>query len=231
VAVRSLSSSKTDAIIQLVKAGSVNVFPVRGVTRKEFESPQSLFSEFVTSPFVQMQSWFRRPPTAEESISMPGNIVKSTDGRRSVLPNSVPAIKDDNGSEQMASDGSHDSPFTEEIEEDGSEEDYTEEEKLAVRVIETAYVRRRRRRRVEPPRYITDKFALDKWFKLFNALQDIPQVSRYYLGILRGPLPHLMICLDAYRMEIAKQMSHAKKAFTGDHRSIEDALARMSEIK
>jgi hypothetical protein len=226
VAVRSLSSSQTDAIIQLVKAGSVGVSSIRGVTQRKFESPQSLFHEVITSPLVRLAPKFKLRPTAKEFVPKTANASSHMAHAPLISSNNANSVSTQNGPTDL-----HPKVFTESIEEDHLKDSYTEEEETAATTIQAGYRKYRRRHSDVPPIYIPDKFAVDKWFKLFSALRDVTQISRYYLAILRGPLPHFMICLDAYRMEIARWKLNAKKALTGDHRSIEDALARMSEIK
>jgi hypothetical protein len=229
VAVRSLSSSQTDSIIQLVKAGSSSTSRIRDVSQREFESPQSLFHEVITSPLVRLAPKFKLRPTAQEFI--PRNASShvahpSLSSKVTISPNDTNSV-----STQKVPDDSHAKVFTESIEEDHLKDSYTEEEEIAATIIQAGYRKYRRKHSDVPPIYIHDKFAVDKWFKLFSAIQDATPLSRYYLAILRGPLPHFMICLEAYRMEIARWKANAKRALTGDHRSIEDALARMGEIK
>lgn len=225
-AVRSLSNSKTDHIIQLVKLGSSGG-PIRGVPQESFHSTEALFHCFITSPLVNVGKKSKLRPTAKEFV--PGN--PST---RAVVDHKTSTSSKPEGGAGDASTGKAPVPsqeilFTESMDESHLKESYTKEEVQAVNTIKIAYMRYRKRHRAES--VTPNREAVEKWFKRFSNLQNSRHISKRYLAILRGPLSHFMICLDAYRVEVAQQKVNAKRTLTGDHRLLEEALSRMSDIK
>ncbi|CAG8575551.1 17069_t:CDS:2, partial [Acaulospora colombiana] len=136
------------------------------------------------------------------------------------------SLQEISNEDEGPTDSLPDRPFTEAIDESQLKEEYSEKEHIAARNIQTTYRHYRRR---------TGKVAkrpVDQWFNDFSEATRQFQLPGRYLALLRGPLPHFMVCLDAFKADIQKQRSRAMKNLVdNDHRSIEDTMARLNAIK
>jgi hypothetical protein len=142
------------------------------------------------------------------------------EGSTDLLPTEI------SNEDETLADSLPDRPFTEAIDESKIKEEYSEKEHLAASKVQRAYRRHRRR---------TSRVAnrpVDQWFEDFSDAAKKMNLSGRYIALLRGPLAHFMVCLDAFKADNQKQRSKAMKVLAGkDHRSIEDTMARLNAIK
>ncbi|KAG8824181.1 hypothetical protein FRC17_009166 [Serendipita sp. 399] len=72
--------------------------------------------------------------------------------------------------------------------------------------------------------------SLDQWFYAYTNISPPPTTSRLrYLLTLRGPLPHFMVCLEAYREHLdQKKRNLSDQLQQANHETLKDILARLT---
>jgi hypothetical protein len=161
-------------------------------------------------------------PLQEEKVKIHMSLYPETQKEGSTDPLPIETSNED----EALVDSLPDRPFTEAIDESKIKEEYSEREHSAASKVQKAYRRHRRR---------TSRVAnrpVDQWFEDFSDAAKKLNLSGRYIALLRGPLVHFMVCLDAFKADNQKQRSKAMKVLAGkDHRSIEDTMARLNAIK
>lgn len=204
-----------------MKTGGPSVLGIKDVPQRHFSDVDSLFHLFITSPLVQLVHKARLNPEAKPFIPA------SAPSLQALTPASL--TKQTPGTAIRTLNPTLGKLYTETMEESHLQRDYTEKEEAAAKTIQDAY--RRYQRTCCNLSGADDSVVLGQLFKFYNGEMKHSQLSRRYLGVLRGPLLHFLYCLEAFKPELARLKAIAKKALNGDHRSLEAALSKMNEIK
>ncbi|KAG8805325.1 hypothetical protein FRC17_005563, partial [Serendipita sp. 399] len=100
---------------------------------------------------------------------------------------------------------------------------FNQEDHDAARTIQKAYRKYKQRS--------ARTTSLDRWFNQYNKLPPSATTNRRYLAMLRGPLPHFMVCLEAYREHLDQQRrALSDQAQQGNHEMLEETFARLKKI-
>ena len=202
-------SSKTDAVIQLVKKGDV-ILPPAGVDRYVFEDIPRLFSTFMESPLVDYQP--RRTLNANATAFIPQMAYRLVSWVASWTTSTNQAEPDESNKPRDGLDA------------DGL---FTNIHHDAARRIQLAYRRFRRRISARPRSH-----ALNHWFKECSAIGKLSQCSVAYRVVVRGPLPHLLVCANAFRKKLDAQKTYASDMMhTINHAELEEGMARLHQIR
>jgi hypothetical protein len=204
-------SSKTDAVIQLVKNGDVRPAPtLAGVDKFVFEDIPTLFSTFMESPLADYQPRRRLNPNATVFIPrMAHTLVQEAN-------QAGPTVTREQADE---SNKPRDGPDADGL--------FTNIHHDAARRIQLAYRRFRRRISARPRSH-----ALNHWFKEYSTIGRLSQCSVAYRVVVLGPLPHLLVCANAFRRKLDEQKTHASKMMhTVNHVELEEAMARLHQIQ
>lgn len=93
--------------------------------------------------------------------------------------------------------------------------------------IQNAY--RRFRRRVSTR---SKSHALIHWFREYSAIRTLSHCPVTYRQVVLGPLPHLLVCANAFRKRLEEQKNHAwQMVRTVNHAGLEDAMDRLHHIR
>jgi hypothetical protein len=104
---------------------------------------------------------------------------------------------------------------------------YTDNEHDAARKIQNAYRRFYHRRTAQ-----ASDHALDKYYKEYLAASKSLRCSPRYRCLFLGFLPHLMVCLEAFRAAQAKQKAELSKlTLRVEHTQLEDAMAKLDILR
>ncbi|KAG8794853.1 hypothetical protein FRC16_010327 [Serendipita sp. 398] len=121
------------------------------------------------------------------------------------------------------------------IDEHQLSQSFSEKDQDAARKIQLFYHRYRRRVAAG-----AKQSPLDRWFEEYNkecnkecSKASVPlRANHRYRAMLRGPLVHFMVCLEAYREHLDQQKrrlsAHAQQT---SHEGLEETLARLNKIE
>ena len=207
--------SKDDSIVQIVvKDNAKRLEFLPGVRRQTIPKSGSLYFLFPMSPFLRVAQESRLRWGAKRFIP-----------QRQSLPskqNSVDPISD------TASSSAIDDPRpTAVIDETQLRKAVDSNEKTAALRILTLY--RHYRHRLE---FNCRPDPLQHWYKQYNVISKTLTCSRRYRMLVRGPLPHVMVCLEAFRKHISKE-THRISVYlqNEDHQPLEDTIEQLKNIK
>jgi hypothetical protein len=220
--IHSLSSSTTDNIIQLVKKGAPLPYTPDGAVRHFFLNIRTLFYSLESSPLLSI----RRGPIArvdpklmmeQEAPQMLiplGHSLDSAQADDVVLSNLPEERPDEEASE---SESEH-------------QEAFTDAEHHAARVIQKACRRFHQRKTSQSSR--PRDSVLDKLYKECVKASKTLKCSPYYMRLFRGPLPHFLVCLEAYRRDLeAKKLKLQVQMRVGEHIDIENTMQKLKAAK
>jgi hypothetical protein len=206
-------------VIQLVCESNLEPTEVPpGVQRRAFKTPFALFLAYATSPLVTVAPKSTLRATANEFVPQ---ILRRVDQK--------PENEIIEGSHvQGTHEPEHQRQPTVFLDESNLEDPFSENERDAVRTIETWYLRlcQRISSRSNPS-------PLDRWFNECHSvvMRKSAGFLRPYRATFLGPLPHLLLCIDAFRRHTEEQRFQASKiARTVDPSNLEGAMERLGNI-
>ena len=206
-------------MIQLVCEGNPeHIEAPPGVQRRAFQTPSTLFLAYATSPLVAVATKSTLRATATEFVPQ---IL-----RRASQKSDNEVVED--GCVQSTHEQEHQRQPTVFLDESNLEDPFNENERDAVRTIETWYLRLRQRISSQ-----SNPSPLDRWFNECHSVIMSKSLgcSRPYRATFLGPLPHLLLCMDAFRRHMEERRNQASKlARTVDTSNLEGATERLSDI-
>lgn len=205
-------SPLSDPIIQLVNVGipeSINIIP--NIQRHHFQSIPSLLS---ASPLVlPAVPKFKLRPEAKPFVPQIKLAIKKDD--ESASQNAIPHAQTSKASRLP----------TTLLDESKLDDVFTPEAQMAARKILSFY------RRFHPR--LLSQFKpnpLRRWYSECCTASQSSGFSRPYRTTFIGPLPHLLLCMDGFRMHLEEQKNHASLSRIVNHSEIEAAMVRMQQI-
>jgi hypothetical protein len=206
-------------VVQLVCESNLeHIEAPSGVQQRTFRTPFTLFLAYATSPLVMVAPKSTLRATAEEFVPQ---IL------RRVGQKPENEVIEDSGL-QSTNEPEHQRQPTVFLDESNLEDPFNENERDAVRTIETWYLRLRQRISSQ-----SNPSPLDHWFNECHSMIMNKSLgcSRPYRATFLGPLPHLLLCIDAFRRHTEEQRIQASKlARTVDPSNMEGAMERLGDI-
>jgi hypothetical protein len=209
--VQTRAFSKDDVVIQIVvKNNSKQLESIPGVIQEGIPNVSSLYFRFPRSPFLRVAQESKLRRDAKEFIP-----------QRQLLPSTQPI------SDTGSSPATDDPPPTAVIDETQLQMVVDVKEKVAALKILALY--RRYRRRLE---FMSRPDRLQHWYKEYDLVSKTLTCSRRYKMLVRGPLPHLMVCLETFRKHLSKEALR-KSAYlqNEDHQPLEDTIEQLANIE
>ena len=189
-----------------------------GVQLRAFRTPFALFLAYATSPLVTVAPKSTLRATANEFVPQ----ILRRAGQK----------PDNEIIEGSCVQGTHEPEHQRQptvfLDESNLEDPFNENERDAVRTIETWYLRLCQR-----ISSLSNPSPLDRWFNECHSVVMGKSVGflRSYRATFLGPLPHLLICIDAFRRHTEEQRCQASKmARTVDPSNLEGAMERLGDI-
>lgn len=205
---QSLVGSQTEEIIQLMEIGEQPRKAPSGISTHKYHHNFDLFSTFAASPLVSVVTKSKLRAAAapfiprwrkrEIAMQSSNSSEEPVATQRPVLDSIIPI--------QTLQAG------------------HSELEIASTIRIQALY--RRYRRRVESAKNADPAFVR-RFEECFALYQSLKGSSRYRKMVL-GPLPHLLVCLDAYIHHIVTQKKEASKKFLLNHLGIEKAVVDLN---
>ena len=200
-------SSIIDPVIQLVREGnSEPAYAPEGVKKLVLRDTSDLFLAFADSPLVKIDPKIKLRANAKPLIS------------RIVYP-TVPQPTDGATDVDRAQNPENQHPSN-------LEDPFTDNEHNAAREIQAVYRRFRRRMMGR-----TKRDPAGHWFSECLAINTSLDLSRSYRMTFLGPLPHFLLCLDAFRKHQEEQKRNATGLVrTVDQRDLKNAIETLTKI-
>jgi hypothetical protein len=189
-----------------------------GVQQRAFQTPSTLFLAYSTSPLVTVAPKSTLRATANEFVPQILRRVGQKPDNEVVRDSGV----------QSTHEPEHQRQPTVFLDELNLEDPFNENERAAVRTIEIWYLRLRQRISNQ-----SNPSPLDRWFNECHSMIMNKSLgcSRPYRATFLGPLPHLLLCIDAFRRHTEEQRIQASRlARTVDPSNLEGAMERLGDI-
>lgn len=210
VMVDSKMNTGSDSLVQLVsKHQTAHV--IGGVSNLPFEDTKSLFYTFAASPLIEV---------AQHS-TLRANAVEF---HPRILPASDSAQQQDTVSSTAADTSNAMSGPTLTIDEAKLSQSFNQDHQVAATRIQKLY--RQYRQHVLAA---TKATALDTWFAQYEKVAHSSTVR--YRVRLCGPLPHFMVCVEAYKRQLDRQKRQlSERAQQVKHDELEDTMERITRL-
>jgi hypothetical protein len=80
--------------------------------------------------------------------------------------------------------------------------------------------------------FISRPDRLQHWYKEYNLVSKTLTCSRRYKMLIRGPLPHFMVCLEAFGKHLSKEVLRISAYLQNeDHQRLEDTIEQLANIE
>lgn len=196
--------SRNEFIIQIiVKGNNGTISSIPGITQFSFSNEADILAPFSISPLIPSA---HRSPSAHKSIP----ILQS------------PPKKAKGGAESTIK-----APITTLLDDSQLRRTFSEVEHNAAHKIQLFY---------RNFRYIVEKKSksspLSRWYDRCNTASQTLQCARIYIMLLRGPLPHIFVCMDAYGDFLDKKISSTSELLGNEERqSLENTMRQLEELE
>lgn len=213
--VQTRAFSKDDFVVQIVvKDNTKQLEVLPGVTQEDIPNAGSLYFRFPRSPFLHVARESKLRGGAKEFIPQSQSLPSK---QKSMEP--IP--------DTASSSAIDDPPPTAVIDETQLQKVVDVKEKMAALKILTLY--RRYRRRLE---FISRPDRLQHLYKEYNLVSKTLICSRRYKMLFRGPLPHFMVCMEAFGKHLSKETLRISAHLQNeDHQSLEDTMEQLANIE
>ncbi|KAG8805019.1 hypothetical protein FRC17_005772, partial [Serendipita sp. 399] len=210
------SSRSGDPLIQLARSGTY-LTAYKDIKPRSFSDTESLFYVFSKSPLIRVAQKSKLRVDAPKFV--PHRLRKEIDS--SVPPQATSQVEGIHTEVSV-------SMLTTILDESQLTRSYSQKDRAAAVKIATFYLQCRRK--------FTQRAAetgpLLKWSSKFRDTSKGYEENRRYQMILRGPMPHIMVCLEAYRKHLdSRKMRASEKAELGQHQFLEDILDELDKIE
>jgi hypothetical protein len=215
--IQSLSSSTTDNVIQLVRKDTEVVYPENGVLQHPFVNIRMLFGALNSSPLlstshgpkVRIDSQLMAQPGMPQALVPTSHSLDSIQNENVVLP-TIPEVR-----------------RRTEIIQETQEVVYTDEEHDAAARIQQLYRQFYRRKSSQ-----RKDLVLERFYEECEAASRALECSWYYKCLLRGPLPHFLVCLSAYNKSLtAQKFKLSVLAQRVEHMELEETWEKINHLK
>lgn len=193
-------------------------YPPEGVLQHPFSNTRALFFALESSPLLSI----RRGP--KPRIDAKSTMQQDTSQLLVPVGQSIDSIQ---AEDVVLSTLPEERPREEVIEESHLQTTFTEDQHLAASLIQKTFRRFSCRKSSQP----SDP-SLDKFYQECLTVSRSLECSPHYKYLVRGPLPHFLVCLAAFKKALEgqkfKQTVLAQKV---EHTELEEAWAKLNKIK